>query len=194
MHQLHRTGEHWAAWREARARIVADFRIKRDLATRMDEVDRRDRPNILARIGFGAYAFPWRRFVRVYRFDRRNADARREFQRQGFVGLFQFGDRRPVVEKIGRFAPADRDRINIEHGCRDALKIPRYRQQAQHMTRPRDSSLVHIGRGLPHVIDHFMAQSILSRFDCLTRYNQIAVSTIDNSYQVYRDAERVAMK
>jgi len=39
-----------------------------------------------------------------------------------------------------------------------------------------------------------MAQSILSRFDCLTRYNQIAVSTIDNSYQVYRDAERVAMK
>src|SRR5262249_22826759 len=60
----------------------------------------------------------------------------------------------PVMEKVGRFAPADRDRINVEHRRGDALPVPRHRQQAQHMAGPGDGALVHIGRGLAHGVDH----------------------------------------
>jgi hypothetical protein len=70
------------------------------------------------------------------------------------MGFLQFHNGAPVMEKIGRFAPADRDRINVEYRRGDALAVPRHRQQAQHMPRPGDGALVHIGRGLAHVVDH----------------------------------------
>ena len=101
--------------------------------------------------------FPGRRRQRVQLDRRVDGNARRQFDCDVLVRLFDFDPSQAVAEKILAFASVARFRHDLQGGDMHPLAGAGNRHQAQDVVRPRNRRGVAAARRLPDVVDHASA-------------------------------------
>ena len=76
-----------------------------------------------------AHAFPSRRLRHVDRRSPLHGNAGLELHGQRLMRLFDLDHGGAIVEEIGRLPPAGRNRIDVEARARNALAVPRHRDE-----------------------------------------------------------------
>src|SRR5262249_29390842 len=90
-----------------------------------------------------------------------------------------------VLEEVAPFAAAHRLRIDIEHGRRHPLALPRDRDEAQDVVGVGRRRCIGIGGGLAHVVDHAGASSFVSTISAWRKYaSEIASESFISSASV----------